>query len=286
MDYTDLPALAVAVDAGVATVRIDNPPPNLLDGTLLPALRAFVYRVRDDEDVRVVVFESADVEFFIAHGDMRFITDPAAVQAAGAAAIAAAPDVAIPEGLNLMQVLHEEVRALPQATIGKIAGFARGGGNEFLMALDMRFAAIGKSGQAQPETLMGIIPGGGGTQYMTRLVGPARALELILGGELVGAELAERYGLINRALPAADLDGFVDALARRIAGLRPDIVAAAKRSVDTAADTVTLDGLAVENELLRSLVTADAAVLAQALLAAGAQTRDGERDLEALLNGA
>ncbi len=84
------------------------------------------------------------------------------------------------------------------------------------MALDMRFAAIGKSGQAQPETLMGIYPGGGGTQYVTSLIGRARALELILGGELADAELAERYGLVNRALPPDELDGFVTNLARRI----------------------------------------------------------------------
>ena len=89
--------------------------------------------------------------------------------------------------MNLMQVVHEELRSLPQVTIGKLAGLARGGGNEFLMSLDMRFAAVGKSGQAQPETLMGIIPGGGGTQYLTRLTGRARALELILGGELNAA---------------------------------------------------------------------------------------------------
>lgn len=97
------------------------------------------------------MFESADPEFFIAHGDMRFLTEPER--------IAAADD--LPPGLNVIQALNEEMRSLPQITIGKIGGLARGGGNEFLMALDMRFAAIGKSGQAQPEILMGIYPGGG-----------------------------------------------------------------------------------------------------------------------------
>ena len=284
MDYTRLTALSVTVDAGVAMVAIDNPPLNLLDGTLLPSLRTFVDQVKDDQDVRVIVFESADDEFFIAHGDMRFITEPDTVAAAGAAALAAAPDATIPDGLNLMQVLHEEVRALPQATIGKVAGFARGGGNEFLMALDMRFAAVGKSGQAQPETRMGIIPGGGGTQYLTGLVGPARALELILGGQLVGAELAEQYGLVNRALPAGEIDAFVSDLATRIAGLRPEIVAAAKKAVRAARETVTLNGLTIENELMTGLFTAEAAELANALLVAGAQTRDGERDLEKILD--
>lgn len=284
MDYTSLPALNVSVGGGVATVRIDHPPLNLLDEVLLPSLRKFTALVRDDAGVRVIVFESADPEFFIAHGDMRFVTEPETVAAAIAAAIAAVPDATTPPTLNLIQVVYEEIRSLPQVTIAKIAGFARGGGNEFLMALDMRFAAIGRSGQAQPETLMGIIPGGGGTQYMTNLVGRARSLELILGGQLVDAELAEKYGLVNRALPADELDRFVDTLARRIAGLRPEVIAAAKAAVNAAAAPITVESLSVENAVLSALFTADAAELAHRQLAAGAQTREGERDLERLLS--
>lgn len=171
MSYQELAGIHVSLSEGVATVTIDNPPLNLADATLLPSLRTFIARVRHDSDVRVIVFDSADPDFFIAHGDMGFIIDPqTAVEAAGAA-IAAVPDAAVPPTMNLMQVVHEELRSLPQVTIGKLAGLARGGGNEFLMSLDMRFAAVGKSGQAQPETLMGIIPGGGGTQYLTRLTG-------------------------------------------------------------------------------------------------------------------
>src|SRR6059058_769468 len=157
MSY-DLPALRVAVADGVATVTIDNPPLNLSDGTLLPSLRRFVAEVAHDADVRVIVFDSADPDFFITHGDTRFVTEPDVLAAAGAATMAANPDGEFPPELNLMQVVHEEVRALPQVTIGKLTGLARGGGNEFLMALDMRFAAIGSAGQAQPEVLMGIMP--------------------------------------------------------------------------------------------------------------------------------
>jgi enoyl-CoA hydratase/carnithine racemase len=283
VNYTDFNTLRVHVDEGVASVTIDNPPLNLLDGVLLPSLRRFVSLVREDPDVRVIVFESADPEFFIAHGDMRFITEPGSIVAATTAVIAAAPDVPIPAGLNMMAAVHEEIRALPQLTIGKIAGLARGGGNEFLMSLDMRFAAIGRSGQSQPEALMGIIPGGGGTQYMTGLIGRARALELILGAELVDAELAETYGLINRALPASDLDAFVGDLARRIANLRPGIIAAAKKAVSAARTPVGLEGLSVENAASMSLFTADSAKLAQEQLHAGVQTREGELNLEGLL---
>ncbi|WP_213814506.1 enoyl-CoA hydratase/isomerase family protein [Glaciihabitans sp. dw_435] len=280
----DLPALHITVSNGVATVTIDNPPLNFSDGVLLPSLRRFVAQVRDDADVRVIVFDSADPDFFIAHGDMRFITEPDVMAAAGAATMAANPDAEFPSTLNLMQVVHEEVRSLPQVTIGKLTGLARGGGNEFLMALDMRFAAIGTAGQAQPEVLMGIMPGGGGTQYMSSLVGRARALELILGAQLADAELAERYGLVNRALPADEIDAFVAALARRIGSLSPDIIASVKGAVTAGATPVTREGLATENALLTPLFGPDAATLAHALLAAGMQTRDNERDLEGFLS--
>jgi len=279
----NLPALHITVADGVATVTLDNPPLNLSDGTLLPSLRRFVAQVRDDTDVRVIVFDSADPDFFIAHGDMRFVTDPEVMAAAGAATLAADPDAEFPPGLNLMQVVHEEVRALPQVTIAKLTGLARGGGNEFLMALDMRFAAIGTAGQAQPEVLLGIMAGGGGTQYMTSLIGRARTLELLLGAQLVDAELAERYGLVNRALPADEIDGFVTSLARRIGALAPEIISAVKTAVNAAATPVTREGLSTENALLTPLFSADAAALAHRLLAAGMQTREGERDLEALL---
>jgi enoyl-CoA hydratase/carnithine racemase len=255
-----------------------------MDAVLLPSLRAFVARVRDDADVRVIVFESADPEFFVAHGDMAYLTDPDALPTATRAAIAAAPDSAIPEGLNILQAMSEEVRSLPQVTIGKLAGFARGAGNEFFMYLDMRFAAIGKSGQGQPESLMGILPGGGGTVNMTRLAGRARALELILGAELVGAELAERYGLINRALPAAELDAFVDTLARRIAGLRPEVLSVTKAAVDAVAQPIPHAAYAVENEGLFAAFGDEVTELAHKLLAAGIQTREGERDHERIAN--
>ena len=284
MDYSDLTGLRVAVAEGVATVTLDHPPLNLMDGVLLPSLRGFLYRVRDDADVRVVVFDSADPEFFSAHGDMGYLTDPEALPAATRAAVAAAPDWPVPEGMNILQTMSEEVRALPQVTIGKLAGFARGAGNEFFMYLDMRFAAIGRSGQAQPESQMGILPGGGGTVNMTRLVGRARALELILGAELVGAELAERYGLINRAIPAEDIDAHVDALARRIARLRPATIAATKTTVDAVAPAIPLQAYAVENTSLYAAFGPEVLELAHKLLAAGVQTREGERDYERISN--
>ncbi|GAA3594128.1 enoyl-CoA hydratase/isomerase family protein [Kineosporia mesophila] len=284
MDHHTWTGLRVTVADGVATVTLDHPPLNLMDGVLLPSLRGFVHQVRDDADVRVIVFQSADPEFFSAHGDMAYVIDPDALPAATRAAVAAAPGAVIPEGLNILQAVAEEVRALPQVTIGKIAGYARGAGNEFLMALDLRFAAIGRSGQAQPESLLKILPGGGGTVNMTRLLGRARALELLVGGQLVGAEVAERYGLVNRALPADEIDAFVDTLARRMARVRPEVVAAIKATVDAVAPGIPHEAFAVENTSLYSLFTPDLVDLAHRQLAAGVQTREGERDLEGLID--
>ena len=284
MTYDNLPGLRVSIDAGVATVTLDHPPLNLMDGVLLPSLRGFIYRVHDDTDVRVVIFESADPDFFSAHGDMAYLTDPDALPAATAAAIAMAPGWDVPKEMNILQTMSEEIRRLPQVTIGKVAGLARGAGNEFLMYLDMRFAAIGKSGQAQPESQMGILPGGGGTVNMTRLLGRARALELILGAELVGAELAEKYGLVNRALPVDEIDAHVDALARRIAKLRPETIAAIKTTVNAVAPAVPLNAYAAENASLYAAFGDEVFELADKLLAAGVQTREGELNYERISN--
>jgi enoyl-CoA hydratase/carnithine racemase len=272
--YQGYNALHISLNQGLATVTIGHPPLNVLDLALITELMRFVATVRADEQVRVIVFQSADPEFFLAHGDINFIADPASL----AAFMGSVP----PSPLNPMQELHEQLRTLPQVTIAKISGLARGGGNEFLLALDMRFAASGRTGLAQPEVLMGIIPGGGGTQYLTRLLGGPRSLEAILGAELFDAKLAERYGWINRALPAEELDQFVDTLAQRIAALPVGVAASAKAAVQAALSPVQ-EGLATENQLMGALFQAPAAVdLARRGLAAGAQTREGERDLEGL----
>ena len=275
--YAGYATLRIAVAAGVATVTIDNPPVNVLDAALMTELNRFAATVRDDKQVRVIVFQSADPEFFLAHGDMNFVNDPDSF-----AQLKLGDDDGAP--LNPMQKLFERFRTLPQVTIAKLAGLARGGGSEFVMALDMRFAACGKAGLGQFEVLTGIIPGAGGTVYLPRLVGRARALEIVLGAELVDADQAERYGWVNRALPAPELDGYVEALARRIAALPPGVAGAAKAAID-AADQPLADALRIENELLGQVFTAPAAVQrTRAAMQAGAQTREGERNLEALLN--
>jgi len=268
---TDTPfrTLRMSRTGGVATITIDNPPVNVLDVPLMSEIRSVLLSLRDEPDTRVIVFQSADPEFFIAHVDMTLIDEPHAF------------DDLAPDDLNPFQAFGELLRQQPQVTIVKLAGLARGGGAEFVAAADMAFAAEGHAGLAQCEALMGITPGGGGTQYLSSRMTRGRALEVILGGELIDASTAERYGWINRALSAAELDGFVDRLARNIAALPEGVIAAAKKAVPP----IDLrDGYGREHDAWAGLFQRPAAEkLIRGGLKAGAQTRDGERNLEGLL---
>jgi enoyl-CoA hydratase/carnithine racemase len=274
MPHDAYATLRVSREAGIVRVTLDNPPVNVLDVALMSDLRHLLSAVRDDDSVRVIVFDSADPDFFIAHVDMSLVDTPDAFDGLAAG---------IPSGVNVFQALGELLRHQPQVTIVKLAGLARGGGAEFVAAADMTFAAIGRAGIGQIEALMGIVPGGGGTQYLANRVGRNRALEAVLGAELFDAETAERYGWVNRAVPADRLDEVVDRLARNIAALPEGVVAAAKRAIapeDLAA------GLQRENDAWASQFVRPAAErLIRGGLAHGAQTRDGERDLEGLLRG-
>ncbi|MFF0454453.1 enoyl-CoA hydratase/isomerase family protein [Nocardia africana] len=160
-----------------------------------------------------------------------------------------------------------------------MTGRARGGGAEFLLALDLRYAALDHAWFGQPEVALGIFPGGGGTQLLPRLIGRSRALEVVLGARLYDARTAERYGWIDRALPADELDAFVDDLARRIAGHPPAAVAAAERAVLTASELPLTEGLAAELALLMPLFTGTDAVqrFSAALEAGATNSRRGAR---------
>lgn len=274
MTDTDFGRLSISHYAGVSTIRIDNPPVNVLDVPLMSELSRFLISVRDDPNTRVLVFQSANPEFFIAHVDMTLIDEPHAFDELARHA---------PEGLNPFQAFGELLRAQPQVTIVKLAGLARGGGAEFVAAADMAFAAEGLAGLAQCEALMGITPGGGATQYLTSRMTRGRALEVVLGAELIDAATAERYGWINRALPAAELEHFVDRLARNIAALPEGVIAAAKKAMP-APDL--REGFYREHDAWAGLFERPAAEkLIRGGLKAGAQTRDGERNLEGLMRG-
>ncbi|EDX20879.1 enoyl-CoA hydratase/isomerase family protein [Streptomyces sp. Mg1] len=274
MHHDAYATLRVSLEGGIARVTLDNPPVNVLNVALMADLRHLLTALRDDDSVRVIVFDSASPEFFIAHVDMTLVDAPDAFDRFAAD---------LPDGVNVFQALGELLRHQPQVTIVKLAGTARGGGAEFVAAADMAFAAIGRAGIGQIEALMGIVPGGGGTQYLAGRVGRNRALEAVLGAGLYDAETAERHGWVNRAVPAAELDGVVDRLARDIAALPEGVIAAAKRAL---APEDLSEGLRREHDAWAGQFARPAAErLIRGALARGAQTRDGERDLEGLLRG-
>jgi enoyl-CoA hydratase/carnithine racemase len=253
---------ALAVRNGVGWVTIANPPTNLVDGAFFQALVPVLDRAESDEAIRVLVFESADPDFFLMHGDVT--------------GILCMPGWAEPLGVaNPAQLVHDRLRRFPKPTIGMIDGAARGGGSELLCALDMRFAGP-RTVLGQPEVPMGILPGAGGTQLLPRLVGRARALEIILGGADVTADEAAAMGYVNRVLPSDELRPFVTRLAERIAAWPPEAVQRAKRSVD-AGLAAAEPQYAQENDALGALVHAGHhRGPMQRFLDAGGQTRDGE----------
>ena len=267
--YDAYETLRVEIDDHVAVVTIDAPPINVMTLPMLIDLMSFGSAVAEDDDVRVVVLRSADPDFFIAHFDVE--------------ALLAMPIDEPAERTGELNGFHrmcELYRTMPKPTIVEIAGRVGGGGNEFAMACDMRFGAIGRTVINQMEVPFGILPGGGGTQRLPRLVGRGRAMETILGGIDVDAETAERWGLLNRALPADELTPHVDALARRIASFPPAAVALAKESILNAGSMSLADGLAEEAYLFdRTLRIPGTDQLMRDFLARGGQTREIELDI-------
>lgn len=256
---------------GIAFVTIDHPPINLFDLTLIQEMDRVGRALADDPDVRVVVLDSANPDFFIAHADVGLIEQlPRNVAAK-------------PTELGIFHAMVERFRTMPKATIAKLEGRARGGGSELVLSCDMRFAARGRAVLAQPEVALGIIPGGSGTQRLPRLMGRGRALEVILGCDDMDADTAERYGYVNRALPPAELGPFVDRLARRIASFPAEAIALAKAAVD-AAELPTRAGLLEEAHCFnQALATPAAQHRMRWFLASGGQTPEVERDLAAMI---
>ncbi len=271
MNGSEYRTLAISREKGVATVTLDHPPMNLLDLALMTDLERLGRELEADTETRAVVFQSANADYFIAHADVSLIQRlPTEVPPKS-------------EELSIFHQIVERFRTLPCATIGAIEGRARGGGSEFLLSLDLRFGAVGRCVLSQPEVALGILPGGSGTQRLPRLIGRGRALEVILGCEDFDAERAERYGWINRALPAAELRPFVSALAQRIASFPREAIVLAKRAVD-AADTTVREGLLEEAHLFnRTLANPETRARMAAFLVSGGQDPEAERDLDALL---
>ncbi|KKN27566.1 hypothetical protein LCGC14_0863430 [marine sediment metagenome] len=243
MSYENFKLFKVKVDRGVAFVTIDNPPMNLLNMQMIMEFAVLAQTVQNDDNVRVLVFDSADPDFFIAHFDV--------------GGLVTMPDEAAPKKENLEGTVHminETYRTMSKVSIAKVAGIVRGGGFEFIQSFDMIFGELGKAVFAQPEIGVGIIPGGGGTIRIPREVGRRRAMEVVLGGHDFPAEIAELYGLINRALPPDKLTLYVENLAYRIASFPAESIAIAKKSVLAGVELPIVDALLEEQYLFGQAV--------------------------------
>ncbi len=215
----------VKENKGTLWVIFDYPPVNIQGIAMLDDLNSLADILEKDKSIKVVVFQSAHPEIFVAHADITFLKDMP-TQTVNREEV---------ELLYLQSTL-ERIAQLPQATIAKIEGFARGGGHEFALACDMRFAARGKAVFMQMEVGMGILPCGGGASRMARQTGLGRALEIILSGRDFDADTAENYGTVNKALEPDEIGVFVQELAERIACFPSESITACKRAVYASID--------------------------------------------------
>jgi enoyl-CoA hydratase/carnithine racemase len=214
-------------------VIFDYPPFNVADVTMFQALQDLLARTDVNPNLRVLVFESANRDFYLSHFDLTGKLGNV-MTAIG------------PTGLPILADTFVRLTRSPVVSIAKIRGCVRGACSEFVLACDMRFASRENTRLGQPEVGVGLHPGGGGTERLPHLVGRGRALEIILGANDFDGDIAERYGYVNRALPDAELDVFVETLARRIASFDRRALSAAKTLVNRvslpSADRL-LDGL-------------------------------------------
>ena len=203
------------------SVSIDNPPINLYDPEMFAEINVLLDDLETDNDVKVVVLESANPEFWVAHYD--FARADVMPDMPGAAPFTEWPH---------MVSRFAQARVL---SIAKLRGRLRGQGSELALACDIRFASKEKAILAQPEVGVGVVPGGGGTEWLSALVGRSRALEILCGGDDFDADTAERYGWVNRSVPDADLDEFVDRFARRVASFLKQPLELVKKLVNAQA---------------------------------------------------
>lgn len=257
--------LNVEIEGRLAVVTISNPPINIFTPALYMEMSALTIELKADPSLTVVVFKSADPDFFIAHFDVEAILQ-----------FPIDKDAEKDQELSEFHLMCERVRTMDKVTIAQIEGRVGGGGSEFSASMDMRFGVIGKTKINQMEVPLGILPGGTGTQRLPRLVGRGRAMEIVLGGDDLDAETAERWGYLNRIFAADAIDDWVMSLARRIASFPVEAVRLAKESVN-AAEMPLGDGLVEEAYLFQRLLRTDGAQTnMRRFMELGGQTREGE----------
>jgi enoyl-CoA hydratase/carnithine racemase len=249
----------------------DYPPFNIVDASMFEGLQDLLAKMDGSPSLRVVVFESANPKFYLSHFDLT-------------GKIGNIMTSVGPSGLPVLMDTFARLTQSPVVSIAKIRGCVRGVSSEFVLACDMRFASSENTQLGQPEVAVGLHPGGGGTERLPPLVGRGRALEIILSGNDFDGETAERYGYVNRALPDAELDDFVNALARRIASFDRSAIASAKTLVNRvslpSADRL-LDAL---NSFQRTLTWPESQKRIKTLLERGLQqNEDFERGWPAVL---
>lgn len=203
-------------------VTFDHPPLNIFGPETIPQLEEIIKSLELDQSVKVVVFDSAVEGFFLTHYDFLAKLEDSTALPPGATGLQPLPDM-----------LARLSRA-PVVSIASIRGRATGVGSELALASDMRFASREKAILSQWEVGAGLVPGGGPMARLPRLIGRGRALEVLLGADDVGGDLAELYGYVNRSLPDSELDSFVDALAMRIASFDKQAIAETKHLVNIA----------------------------------------------------
>jgi enoyl-CoA hydratase/carnithine racemase len=203
-------------------VTFDHPPLNIFGPESIPQLNEIITALESDEHVKVVVFDSAVEGFFLTHYNFLAPLEDSTSIPPGPTGLQALPDMLV------------RLSRAPVVSIVSIRGRATGVGSELALASDMRFASREKAILSQWEVGAGLVPGGGPMARLPRLVGRGRALEILLGADDVHGDLAERYGYVNRSLPDAELESFVDALAMRIASFDKQAITDTKHLVDVA----------------------------------------------------
>jgi enoyl-CoA hydratase/carnithine racemase len=224
---------------GVRTITYSNPPINMFGPATIVELGTLMSDLEADASVKAVVFQSANPDFFVAHLDVSKAAER-------------------PEVLGLWRDFVLRLSSAPVVSIAKVRGRTRGIGNELVLACDMRFASRQGALFGNPEVGVGLVPGGGALEWLPRLVGRSRALEIVLSGDDFDADVAERYGWVNRTLDEEDLDPFVDNLARRLASFDRETLAAAKTQINRFGRPTAAELQSSNDLFFRTLATSGA----------------------------